>query len=214
MSGAGHVKKTMGDDRQDRFDVKARRQWWSWWATILATMIEHMVWVDETATYTRMTRTHGRAPRGKRAYVKARKKGRRYTLITAMNMQGLVAKRMIDGGMKLKDWLAFLEHDLLPALQDSTHVIQMDNLDLHKDEDGLEMILRARQLYCFQPAYSPAANPIEEGFSLFKAHLRGVGAKTVGALREAIDSGLQLWTPERVQAWVSHSLRESANWSS
>ena len=206
-------KKTMGDDRRERPDVVGHRTWWKWWFfECLVGMLTHLVWVDETATYTHMTRTHARAPRGRRAYAKGRRKGRRYTLIAAMKYDGVIATRLVQGGMKRKDWLAFLTQDLLPALGQESYYIQMDNLDLHKEEELLLELRSVGHLYGFQPPYSPEANPIEEAFSLLKAHLRGRGAKGLTELREPIEQGVQLWTPERIDGWLRHTIVQLLRW--
>ena len=47
------------------------------------------------------------------------------------------------------------------------------------------------RLVCFQPPYSPEANPIEEMFSKLKTHLRYAKAKTLAALRHALASGFE-----------------------
>ena len=116
--------------------------------------------------------------------------------------------------MKRQDWSDFLKLDLIPALEGATYWIQVDNLDLHYDEKGLQMLWDARHLYWLQPDYSPEANPIEEAFLLLKAYLRGVGAKTVGTLWETLAQGVSLWTPESIKKWVDHSLNQVAEWFS
>lgn len=42
--------------------------------------------------------------------------------------------------MKRQDWSDFLKLDLIPALEGATYWIQVDNLDLHYDEKGLQML--------------------------------------------------------------------------
>ena len=211
--GMDAQKKTLGDDRRQRPDVVGHRKWWKWWFfECLVGWLTHLVWIDETATYTHMTRTHARAPKGQRAYAQGRRKGRRYTLIAAIKYDGVVATRLVQGGMKRKDWLAFLKQDLLPALGQESHYIQMDNLDLHVEEEPLLEISRARHLYGFQPPYSPEANPIEEGFSLLKSHLRGWGARGLPELRRAIEQGLKLWTQERIDGWLRHMIVQISMW--
>ena len=170
------------------------------------------MWIDETATYTHMTRSQGRAPRGQRAYALKRRKGRRYTLVVAMSQDGVVAKRLIQGGMKFKDWKEFLTQDLLPALGEEPHWIQMDNLDLHHQNETLMLLRAAGHAQSFQPPYSPESNPLEEGFSVLKSHLRSRGAVTKGKLEEAIEEGLALWTPRKIAGWIWHAIKEVAKW--
>lgn len=171
-----------------------------------------MVWIDETATYLHMTPTYARAPRGKRAVCRGRRRAQRYSLIVAMTAEGILTRRLVRGGMKRRDWLAFLEQDLIPALGDKTYIIQMDNLDLHKDEDGLILLAQARKLVEFQPPYSPESNPIEESFSKLKQSLRKSGAKTLAELREAIQRGFDSMTSSDFANWITHSRNVITNW--
>lgn len=178
---------------------------------LLAKHGEHMIWVDETATYMDMCRTRGRAAPGVRVKATRRRKYRRHTMIVAMSLEGVVASRMIVGGMKLSDWQAFCREDLAPVVKKGT-LIQLDNLDLHEDQLAYDAIYEAGGIFLFQPKYSPESNPIEEAFSQFKRHLRTVGAKTLDELRKAVADGLALITPSHMQAYWRHAQQSVLNW--
>ena len=89
-----------------------------------------------------------------------------------------------------------------------------DNLIRCVREQQSSILSRARHLYGFQPPYSPEANPIEEGFSLLKSHLRGWGARGLPELRRAIEQGLKLWTQERIDGWLRHTIVQISMWPS
>lgn len=181
---------------------------------LLSAFWHEMVWVDETATHMFMTPTHGRARRGKRVGYKGRKRYRKFTLIAAAGLEGVIATRLVEGHMKLEDWLAFLKEDLLPAIQGSERPVQWDNLKAHHSYQGRLMMHEAGHLVCFQPPYSPEANPIEEMFSKLKTHLRYAKAKTLAALRQALASGFESISSRNMCAYAFHSLINVSNWCS
>ena len=49
---------------------------------------------------------------------------------------------------------------------------------------------------CSSPPYSPDFNPIEPAFSKLKAHLRTAAEHTIHGLWNAIDSILNLYSPQ------------------
>ena len=56
----------------------------------------------------------------------------------------------------------------------------------------------------FLPPYSPDLNPIEEAFSKVKGIVRKVGARTRGALDEAMGEALKAVTAEDAAGWFRH----------
>jgi hypothetical protein len=67
-------------------DPVARAAWREAMADVSA---EHLVFVDETGTHTRMTPLYGRAPRGQRAYgYVPRNHTRNTTLVAALTVKG------------------------------------------------------------------------------------------------------------------------------
>ena len=56
----------------------------------------------------------------------------------------------------------------------------------------------------FLPPYSPDMNPIEQAFSKVKGLVRKAGARTRGALDEAIGEALSAVTPEDAAGWFAH----------
>lgn len=177
----------------------------------LARYAESMVWVDETATYMDMTRTRGRAPRGQRVWYSRRRKYRRHTLIVAMTLEGVLAQRLVRGGMTLEDWRAFCREDLAPKLSKGQW-IQLDNLNIHYDQQAYGSLYEAGGILLFQPAYSPESNPVEEVFSLLKRHLRRFRAANLPELRCAIAQGLEAITPAHLHAFWRHAQRNVLSW--
>jgi hypothetical protein len=62
----------------------------------------------------------------------------------------------------------------------------MDNLSSHKGPRDKELIEERGCGLLYLPPYSPDLNPIEQAFAKRKASLRRAGARTFGALVEAM----------------------------
>src|SRR5215212_3822970 len=84
---------------------------------------------------------------------------------------------------------AYVEHALAPTLEPGQIVI-MGNLPARKPARVRELIEeRGCKLICL-PASSPDFNPIEEAFAKIKGTLGRVGARTKGALVDALGEAL------------------------
>ena len=151
-----------------------------------------------------MTRTHARAPRGKRtAEAVPRNRGTVTTILGALTVDGLQATMTVEGGTDGNVFVAYVEHVLLPILCDGDLVV-MDNAAAHKDPRVKTLLatVGARPLYI--PPYSPDLNPIELAWSKLKTHLRTVKARTVAALNDAIADAMRLITPHDAVGWFRH----------
>lgn len=162
-------------------------------------MREHphrLVFIDETATKTNMTRLYGRSPVGERVYGTA-PFGRwgTQTFIAGLTTQGLIAPWVINDAMNRVTFNTYIKTQLAPALAPGSVVI-LDNLSTHKSPEA-ESILRERGCwFLFLPPYSPDLNPIEMAFSKLKAHLRRIGARTFDDLIKAIGEICDLFDPD------------------
>jgi transposase len=161
-------------------------------------MREHqarLIFLDETSTNTKMTRTRGRFLKGKR--LKATAPFGHWctqTLIAGLRSNGLVAPFVVNAPMNRVIFDTYVETQLAPQLGKGDVVI-LDNLAAHKSETA-ESFLRARGAwFLFLPPYSPNLNPIEMAFSKLKAHLRKIKARTIDELWKAIGNICKLFTP-------------------
>jgi len=161
---------------------------------------QNMVFLDETALTTDMTRRYGRAEGGKRAHDSAPSRWNTTTLLGAVGAGGWVAAMTVDSATDVAVFLTFVERILCPALKPGQVVI-MDNLPAHKVEGVRELIEAAGATVCYLPPYSPDFNPIEKCWSQLKAYLRAAKARTAAALEHALSEALQHLTPEQVRAY-------------
>jgi len=154
------------------------------------------VFVDETATTTKMARLRGRARRGERLRAKAPfGHWRTQTFIAALRHDGLTAPWIIDAPMNRAIFEAYVETQLAPTLEPGDVVI-LDNLTSHKSEKAKAILKERGAWFLFLPPYSPDLNPIEMAFSKLKAHLRRIKARTIDALWRAVGDICNLYTPE------------------
>ena len=92
----------------------------------------HLVFLDETAANTKMMRVGGRCLRGERLIGHVpHGHWKTITFVGALRCKGMTAPYVIDGAMKGKTFLDYVEHHLAPTLRRNDTVV-MDNLPAHK----------------------------------------------------------------------------------
>jgi transposase len=154
-----------------------------------------LVFIDETAVTTKMTRLRGRSRRGVRLKAKA-PYGRwgTQTLIAGLRCDGLTAPWVVPGPMDRDAFNTYVRTQLAPTLKRGDIVI-LDNLAVHKSAKASKLVRKRGAWMLFLPQYSPDLNPIEQAFAKLKAHLRTAAARTFDALFEAIGSICDLYKP-------------------
>jgi transposase len=158
--------------------------------------MHRLVFIDETATTTKMTRLRGRALCGHR--LKARAPfghWKTQTFIAGLRCDGLTAPWIIDAPMTKHIFEIYVETQLAPALSPGDVVI-LDNLPGHKSEKAAQLLKDRGAWFLFLPPYSPDLNPIELAFSKLKAHLRRIGARSIDELWRAVGSICHLYQPD------------------
>ena len=167
---------------------------------------DRLVFLDESGLDTRLTRSHARAPRGRRAV--GRVPGgnwRRLTILGAMARDGLVAVMTVAAATSTAVFLAFVEQVLIPALRARPGaLVVMDNLAPHKAAGVRAALGRAGLEHRYLPAYSPDMNPIEPCWSKLKGALRAVAPRSIDALNTALPDALDAITPGDAQAWFRY----------
>lgn len=201
----GAEAKTLRASEQDRADVAAARTAWRDEAAGLDAA--RLVFLDESGIDTRLTRTHARAPRGRRAH--GRVPGghwERLTLIGALARDGICAAMAVAAATGAAVFQAFVEQALIPALRGRPDaIVVMDNLAAHKGAAVRDALDRAGIAYRYLPAYSPDLNPIEQAWSKMKAHLRAKAARSREALDRALPGALRAITGQDARGWFRHA---------
>ncbi len=164
-----------------------------------------LVFIDETAVKTNMTRLRGRAPQGERLNAAAPfGKWRTQTFIAGLTSDALIAPWIIPGAMNGDAFATYVETQLAPALQPGTVVI-LDNLSTHKNAKAATALKARGCWFLYLPHYSPDLNPIEMAFSKLKAHLRRIGARSFDQLLQAVGDICHMFTPDECWNYLHHA---------
>ena len=185
---------------QDRPDVAAARQ--DWQAGQGGLDPARLVFVYETAANTKLVRTRGRGPKGRRVYGKAPwGHWQTTTFVGALRAGGIAAPMVLDGAMNGPAFLAYVRQVLAPSLAPGDIVV-LDNLGAHKVSGVRAAIEAVGATLRYLPPYSPDLNPIELVFA--KGLLRKAGARTREALDIAIARALDAFTPSECSNYLRH----------
>ena len=196
-------KETLHAAEQQRAAVaRARRRWMR-----AQGMFDpaHLVFLDETAANTKMMRVGGRCLRGERLIGQVpHGHWKTITFVGALRCKGMTAPNVIDGAMKGKTFLDYVEHHLAPTLRRNDTVV-MDNLPAHKAAGVREAIEARGAVLRYLPQYSPDLNPIEMPFSKLKAYLRKVAERTIPRLRRRIRTFARNLTAREAKNYFRHA---------
>jgi len=131
-----------------------------------------LVFVDETWIKTNMAPLRGWAPKGVRLTGHTPNgHWKTMTFLAAMRHDGVHAPAVFDGPINGASFLAWVEQQLVPALQPGDIVI-LDNLNSHKSKAVRNAVRNAGAWLWFLPPYSPDLNPIEQLFAKIKHWMR------------------------------------------
>lgn len=159
-------------------------------------MPERVVFLDETAVKTNLTRLRGWSQRGQRLIMEAPfGSWGTQTLIAGLTSDALIAPWVIKGAMDGPAFAAYVREVLIPEIAPGTAVI-LDNLATHRNKEAARALRAHGCWFLYLPPYSPDLNPIEQAFSKLKAHLRRIGARSFTAVFEAIGEICDLYDPK------------------
>ena len=167
---------------RERADVRERRrEWIEKRQPRMRLQPARLVFIDETAVNTKMTRLRGRSRRGERLRAAA-PFGRwgTQTFIAGLRCDGLTAPWVVDGAMDRTAFNAYVETQLAPTLQRGDVVIA-DNLSIHKERPRRKSTQGARRLVLVPAAVFARSEPHRERLRQAEgaparrsnAHLRG-----------------------------------------
>lgn len=179
---------------QKREDIADERRRWK--QAIADVHPSRLVFLDESAAKTDMTRLYGRAPRGQRV-IEYTPGGHwcTTTMLGALRWDRFEAPLVIEGAMDSVVFRGYVEQMLVPTLHPDD-VVVMDNLSPHKTLGVQEAIEAAGAAVRYLPPYSPDFNPIEFMWSKVKQHLRSAAARTHSQLVIAVGNAMRSVTPD------------------
>ena len=160
-----------------------------------------LVFIDESAARTNMTRLRGRGRRGQRVRDHAPYgHWNTTTMIGSIRLDGTISCMAVDGATTCDVFREYVRQVLCPTLRPGDIVVA-DNLSAHKDRES-ETLIEARGAHLeFLPPYSPDFNPIENMWSKVKTHLRAAKARTHETLITPIGQALKSITSTDAQGY-------------
>jgi hypothetical protein len=163
-----------------------------------------LVFVDEMGVNTSLAPLYAWSRRGERAFASVpRNWGANVTLLASMSAEGMGPCLAVEGSTTGEVFKTYLKRALAPSLRPG-QVVVMDNLSSHKGSWVRELIEGRGCELMYLPPYSPDLNPIEEAFAKLKALLRRAGARTLGALIEAMGRALGAVTASDARGFFEH----------
>ena len=112
---------------------------------------QRLVFLDETATPTTLTRRRARAPRGQRAVGRVpHRRWQAVTLIACLSLAGMGEARSLEGALNRESFHAYVEQALVPSLRPG-QIVVLDNLAVHKSTRALQAITAAGCAVVFLP---------------------------------------------------------------
>jgi transposase len=191
-------KKVPHAQEQDRPDVQEKRA--DFRAEVGGLDPNRLIYIDETAATTAMTRTRGRAPVGPRVVGAVPGHGDTITLTCGLRLSGVTAAMVFEGATDAGSFENYVEQVLVPERKPGDVVI-WDNVTPHQSDEAVEAVEAAGARVVPLPPWSPDMAPIEELFSKVKGILRSAGARTKEAVYEAIAEALHEVCPEDIAGW-------------
>jgi transposase len=197
-------KVRRASEQSEKAVQKQRRQWRSETRRVDA---KHLVFVDETAIATNMTRAYGRAPANERVYTDV--SYRQYeslTVLGAMRLGGAgdFPTMVYKGGTTTDRMVEYVAGPLGEVLRPGDIVVA-DRLGAHTAKRVAEAIAEQKAEIRLLPPYSPDLNPIERLWSKTKTFLRAAKATTVDGLRSVLQKALKTVANSDIRNWIAHS---------
>src|SRR3954468_7499407 len=191
-------KKVPRAAEQDRPEVQERRR--EFCEELAGLDPRRLVFVDECGANTAMTRTHGRAPAGRRVDTNTPGRWESITLTCGLRLSGVTATLAFPGATNTDVFETYVEDVLLPELRRGD-VVVWDNVKPHQSDEAVEAVEAAGARVVPLPPYSPDLTPVEEMVSKVKGSMRSAAARTTEAVYAAFASALHDVTPEDIAGW-------------
>lgn len=140
---------------------------------------------------------------------------KRYSLLPAIGVKGLLAVKVKEGSIKRYDFEKFLKYSLLPRMQPypaPNSVLILDNAQIHHGGRIEKLCRDAGIMLRYLPPYCPCLNPIETGFSVLKSSFRRTQSlqNATDIKNEMIDQTCDIFTYKLLKKLYSYCGYEEA----
>jgi transposase len=198
--GLSFKKKALRAAEQDRPDVAAKRRRWRRGQRKLDP--KRLVFLDETALCSGMTRRGGRGPRGSRVVCKVPFQAwQTITMVLGLRHDRIIAPMLLQGAMTGEAFRTYIARVLAPELHRGDLVV-MDNVPLHRTGGVREALAKLGVSIADFPAYSPDLTAIEQPIGKLKAFLCKLGPRSLRGLLAGVRRGLEQFSPAQCAAYL------------
>jgi len=111
---------------------------------------------------------------------------------------------VVDGAINGELFLAYVEQELVPTLQEGDIVV-MDNLSSHKVAGVKKAIESVGAEVLYLPPYSPDLNPIENVFSKLKTMLRKLKLRSMPELWKKLGKLCDIFSPDECKNYCKNA---------
>lgn len=167
--------------------------------------VERLVFLDEAAAHTAMSRTHAWVKKG--TYSIERRPcvhWNQLTMTGAVTVDGWLAFTTSWSTMNKERFTEWVRTTLAPRLLPG-QILILDNLRAHHAAQVRELVEARGAVLKFLPPYSPDFNPIESCWALLKKELRRCALRAKDALRKAARRARHHVRPDHVAAFAKYA---------
>lgn len=125
-------------------------------------------------------------------------------MVGALKKSGMQALYPYDGAVDGERFIDFIEHKLMPHLNDGD-VIIMDNCRTHYAKVVTDRLEALSIKTLFLPPYTPELNPIEESWSVIKARLKSKKARNISDYVDGLMEAKQVIDATMSEAFFKHA---------
>ncbi len=184
--GLGFTRKKKSIEASEKLTSKNKSKRSRFLRSVRLVNAEKLVFLDEAGFQAKLSRSHARAPRGKKAIISASTAfSKNFTMVGAVRLTGPVVMRGSEKTMTTKRFLSFLRHDLFPRLCPQDVVI-LDNLRAHRSKQVRRLARSWNIRIIYLPPYSPEHNPIEQIWGWMKNRIRYRIQRAIHCFRYAV----------------------------
>jgi len=138
-------------------------------------------------------------------------RNKRFSMVAALALdEGIIAAKVVEGSFRHDTFLEYLRDDVLPMTNPfpgPRSVIVLDNARIHHSQAIEDLVRNYGCRIEYLPPYSPDYNPIEQAFSVIKAHLRRNGFSFFASdlCYYEMYQACEIITPEMTWGFFAHS---------
>ena len=131
-----------------------------------------LYFLDETGFNPHTSTTYGYALANQDPYITVPiNRGQNVSVLTVIYVTGLVSFSVMQGAVDRETLVSYLEDEMYPRMPSAEGaVLVMDNARIHHGNDVTRWVTRKHLRLEYLPVSSPHLNPIENFFSVVKAH--------------------------------------------